>query len=215
MHCTQIRERLLAWQYGDLSPVEQAEVTRHLATCAACREESSAWQEFRGQLGAFTGPAVQVNLSGVYQAAVQRHEQRVGRWRRSAIAIAAVAAVVLIAVGLKLEVRVDASQVVVRWGAPAEILPSMSEPPGPVVIQTQPVAPQVTGEDLALVKNLIRALAQDVRTRDRQQQEALLQMQSRFETLLGRTTEYVAANERDKAALYLTQVRMQKKGDKQ
>ncbi len=214
MHCTQIRERLLAWQYGDLSPVEQAEVTRHLATCAACREESSAWQEFRGQLGAFTGPAVQVNLSGVYQAAVQRHEQRVGRWRRSAIAIAAVAAVVLIAVGLKLEVRVDASQVVVRWGAPAEILP-MSEPPGPVLIQTQPAAPQVTAEDLALVKNLIRALAQDVRTRDRQQQEALLQMQSRFETLLGRTTEYVAANERDKAALYLTQVRMQKKGDKQ
>jgi len=117
-------------------------------------------------------------------------------------------------VGLKLEVRVEASQVVVRWGTPAEILP-MSEPPGPVVIQTQPAAPQVTAEDLALVKNLIRALAQDVRTRDRQQQEALLQMQSRFETLLGRTTEYVAANERDKAALYLTQVRMQKKGDKQ
>src|SRR5437588_11953373 len=109
MNCTQIRERLLAWQYGELSPAEKAKVESHLVTCAACRQESSAWQEFGGKLGAFTGPAVQVDLSGLYREAMQRNERRMRRWRRSAMAAAAVAAIVLIAVGLKMEIRVDAS----------------------------------------------------------------------------------------------------------
>jgi len=222
MNCEQIHERLLAWQYGELPAAEQTEVSNHLAGCAACREELSGWHEFRHQLGAFTGPAVQVDLPGLYQEAVRRSERRARRWRRSGLVAAAVAALVLIAVGLKLEVRVDAAQLVVRWGSPngregegeKEQGPlTATDSPRPATVQAPGAGPQVTAEDLALVKNLIRALAQDVRTRDRQQQEALWQMQARFESFLDQVDKYVAANERDKAAFYTAQFRLQKKGD--
>jgi anti-sigma factor RsiW len=227
MNCEQIRERLLAWQYGELQAAEQTEVAKHLAGCAACREELSGWQEFRHQLGAFTGPAVRVDMPGLYQEAMRRSERRAWRWRRSALVAAAVAALVLIAVGLKLEVRVDAAQLVVRWGngegargrrgegekiqGPLAAADSL----GATVVPGPQAGPQVTAEDLALVKNLVRALAQDVRTRDRQQQKALSQMQARFESFLNQVDKYVAANERDKAAFYTAQFRLQKKGDHQ
>jgi hypothetical protein len=223
MNCKQIRERLLAAQYGELPTEEQALVETHLAECAACRQESAGWQEFRGALGEFTGPAVQVDLPALYRQAVLKNEQRTRRWRRSAIAAAAVAAVVLLAVGLKLQVRVDRTQIAMGWGAGAAVdsptgkiderdsqLRGLgdSSPPG------QGKDAPVSQEDLTLVKNLIRALAQDVRSRDRQQREALLAMQTRIEYLLGQTTEYVAANERDKAVL-AAQFRIQKKGEHQ
>jgi anti-sigma factor RsiW len=213
MNCTQTRERLLALEYGELSPTEQAEVDSHLATCATCQRESAAWREFRGKLGAFTGPVVHVNLATVYQHAMRRHERRVQSWRRTAIAAsAAAAAVVVIVLVLKLEVRVNASQVVVRWGPPEQVLSATTERPAPA-IQTRPGAPQVSAEDLALVKDLVRVLAQDAQNRDRQQQKALLQMEARFETLLRQVDEYVFANERDKAGLYTAQFRLRKKGD--
>jgi hypothetical protein len=221
MNCTQIREKLLAWQYGELSPAEQAEVESHLAACAACRQESSAWQEFRGKLGAFAGPAVQVDLSGLYREAMQRNERRVRRWRRSALAAAAVAAIVLIGVALKLEVRVDATQLVLRWANPPKIEDRISKIEDRSADNRSSIlhppslksAPQVSAEDLQLVKDLVRVLAQEVQTRDRRQQEALFLLQARFETLLGQTYDHVAGNERDVAALYAAQFRLQKKGD--
>ena len=226
MNCEQTHERLLAWQYGELPAGEQTEVAKHLAGCAACREELSGWHEFRHQLGAFTGPAVQVDVPGLYQEAMRRSERRARRWRRSSLVAAAVAALVLIAVGLKLEVRVDAAQLVVRWGSgegergrggegekeQARHLPGTNSARAPIV-QAPEAGSQVTAEDLALVKNLVRALAQDVRTRDRQQQEAFWQMQARFESFLDQVGKYVIANERDKAAFYTAQFRLQKKGD--
>src|SRR5439155_12941055 len=83
----------------------------------------------------------------------------------------------------------------------------------PAAVPAPEAGPQVTAEDLALVKNLVRALAQDVRTRDRQQQEAFWQMQARFESFLDQVGKYVSAQERDKAAFYTAQFRLQKKGD--
>ncbi len=215
MNCTQVRERLLVWQYGELPAAEGAEVEGHLATCAACREELSAWQSFRRRLEAFQGPAVHVDLPRVYQLAVQRHERRVRRWRRTALAVCAAAAVVLIAVGLKLEIRVEASQVVFRWGGPSPVAPQFQEP-APPVVQIQPPLPPVTAEEVLLAKNLVRALAKEVETRDRQQQEALLRLQGRFETflaLLGRTNDRSASNERDVDALYAALFRISKKGE--
>jgi response regulator RpfG family c-di-GMP phosphodiesterase len=76
-------------------------------------------------------------------------------------------------------------------------------------MRTQSRIRQVNGEDLELVTELIRALAKDVQTRDRQQQDALLRFQARFETLLVRA---MASNERDVAALYNAYVRIPKKG---
>jgi hypothetical protein len=213
MNCTQVRERLLAWHYGELSIPERAAVDKHLETCADCRERSLAWREFRRTLDAFNTPAVQVNLPRLYQQAVERHERHVGRWRRAAVAVMAAAAVALVAVGLKLEIRMETSQVVVHWGGPSQGLRQLPEPPpAPAMAQAQPPVPQVNPEDLQLVKDLIRVLAQDIQTRDRRQQEALLRLQAHFETLLGRANDRWAGNERDVAALYAAQFRLDKKG---
>jgi anti-sigma factor RsiW len=226
MNCNQVRDRLLAWQYGELSAGEQAEVEAHLAGCSTCREESSAWRGFRRRLEAFKGPALQIDLPRIYQQAAQRHERRVRRWRRTALAVLGLAAAVLIAVSLKLEIRVEASQVVLGWGGSANTPPQpAAEAGGPLdqiraedlesirawakEMRTQSRIRQVNGEDLELVTELIRALAKDVQTRDRQQQDALLRFQARFETLLVRA---MASNERDVAALYNAYVRIPKKG---
>src|SRR5439155_16243413 len=97
-----------------------------------------------------------------------------------------------------------AAQLVVRWGSgegekeQARHLAGTDSARAPIV-QAPEAGSQVTAEDLGLVKNLVRALAQDIRTRDRQQQEALWQMQARFDSFLDQVGKYVAANERDEA----------------
>ncbi|HEV3204625.1 MAG TPA: zf-HC2 domain-containing protein [Gemmataceae bacterium] len=213
MKCTEIRARLLAWQYGELPAAEGAQVEEHLASCAACREQSLVWQELRRKLDAFRQPAVEVDLPRVYQQAVERQERRVRRWRRGALAVIAAAAAVLLAVALQLEIRVDAAQIVFHWGGPSKVQPQSSEPLAPAMASTQPPVPSVVAEDLQLVKDLIRVLAKEIQTRDRRQQEELLNLQTRFETLLGRAYDHWAGNERDVAALYAAQFRFQKKGE--
>jgi anti-sigma factor RsiW len=215
MNCTHVRERLLAWQYGELSPSEQAEVDKHLAGCAACREELTAWHGVRRRLEAFKAPAVEVDLRRVYQRAALGHEHRFRRWRRTALAVIGVAAAVLIAVGLNLKIRVDASQLIVQWGGSPKTQAEMQEPtPAPHAVQSQPPAQQVTAEDLQLVKDLIRVLAKEVQTRDRRQQEALLRLQARFEAFMSRANDRLVSGQRDLTALYTAYLGVRRKGEK-
>jgi anti-sigma factor RsiW len=216
MNCTDIRDRLLAWQYQELPAAERALVTKHLESCAACQEHSLVWRELSRRLDAFTGPAVAVDLPRLFHQVVQRQEQRARRWRRTALAfVAAVAAVLLIAIGLRLEIRLDGSQVVVRWGDPPPVAPQTPAPPSAsATVPNQFSVPHVDPDDLQLVKDLVRVLAQEIQTRDRQQQQGLLRLQARFEAFLGAIDVRSANNERDVAALYSAQFRITNKGEK-
>jgi anti-sigma factor RsiW len=213
MNCNEIRARLLAAQYGELPDAERGIVERHLAGCAACREESSQWREFRGLLDALRAPAVAVDLPRLYAQAAHRRERSVRRWRRAAWCAVAAAAAALVVVGMKLELRVGPSQVVLHWGGPPAAPPQGPDMP-PATVPTPAAVPRVNSEELQLVKDLVRVLAQEVDTRDRRQQEELLRLQTRFETLLGRAFDRWASNERDVAALYAAQFRFQQKGEK-
>lgn len=65
-------------------------------------------------------PAVPpVDLSTVYAAAAEARERTARRWKRTAAAVAALAAAVLLTVGLtRLEVRAGNGELAVRWGQP-------------------------------------------------------------------------------------------------
>jgi len=149
----------------------------------------------------------------VCQQAVQRQDQRVRWWRRTTVAVTAAAAVVLIVVGLKLELRVDATHIILGWGDSARVPPVNIEPPAPAVAQTQPPIPPAYGEDLQLVKDLVRVLAREIQVRRSEQQEELLRLQTRFETLLAQAYDHLAGNDRDVAALYAAHFRFPKKGE--
>jgi anti-sigma factor RsiW len=206
MNCTQAREALPGLLYGDLPPDETTAVQGHLADCSVCRTEYTALQRLRKALDtAPPVPAVQVDLPRLYQQAGQFQERRLRRWRRAALAAFAAAAVVLLLFGLSLELRVQGHQLVVRWGSPPPEGVTPTPAPQPVrqdVAQVPPSVVLVSEEELRLMKDLIHALAADVKSRDRQQQEALTRLQLRLEALQTLSNRRWADTERTHTVFY-------------
>src|SRR5262249_2661640 len=97
-----------------------------------------------------------------------------------AVALAGVAAVLLLVVALRLEVRVEAHQFVVRWGKPPDVAP-----PPAAVVQTDPKAVRETAEKLQLVNDLIHALAGDGAGRAARRRGAVLCWKGGRERLRG------------------------------
>ncbi|HEV3260016.1 MAG TPA: zf-HC2 domain-containing protein [Gemmataceae bacterium] len=202
-NCDQARQALPGLLYGDLAADEQAAVEKHLQGCPACREDYAALQRVRRLLDTVPAPDVRVDLRGVYAEAARLQDKRLRRWRQAAVACLAAAAAVLIMLGLRLEVRLAAGQVTVRWGAPPE---AVVHAPGPErrpdVARAQPPAGAVTPEEMRLAKELIHALAADIDARDRLQQQALARLQAGLEDLQRQADQQWSATERDVTALY-------------
>src|SRR5262245_17857853 len=113
MKCHEIHELLPLHLYGDLSDAERAAVEAHLAECPACRAELTALSAVRKELDT-PPPALRgVEVASIYRAESERLRRRSRRWRAAA-AIAAITAMALLA--LRLEVRAERGQLVVRWG---------------------------------------------------------------------------------------------------
>ncbi len=204
MDCALIRERLPALLYGDLPAAETTDVERHLAGCPACRAECAALKDVRRLLDAVPAPAIQVDLPQLYGEASRRQEGRLRRWRRTAVALLASAAVLLLVLTLKLEVRLDGQQLVVRWGSPPA-LPAPAERQLPVQVRQDSPAGPAAAEELQLLKELIRALAADVDQRDSQQQQALAQLRGRIDALQRQSQQRWDTTAEDVAALYTAQ----------
>jgi len=216
MHCHDIRAVLPGLLYGDLRPAEALAAQSHLAGCPACQAEFAGLQQVSAMLDKLTLPPVRVDVPRILQEAQAWQERSVRRWRRAALGLGGVAAAVVIVMLLKLEVRVDGQQVVVRWGdvpaaegpprehiAPgsAKNLPAHGNTNGQQ--QARPVPPEVSRADLKLIRELIHALAADVNGRDQQQQESLAELQGQVDRLereaqdrWAATVRYVAANTR-------------------
>jgi hypothetical protein len=148
-----------------------------------------------------------VDLSRLYRRAGDEQTRRLGRWRRAALALTAVAGLLLLAFALRLEVRVEQHQLLLRWGSPREVTVPAPLPAPPVL------AAGVSAEELQLMKDLLHALADDVATREQRQQQAILQLQLRLEALLEQSQQHWSATERDVTALYNAQFGFRPKGE--
>src|SRR5580704_683973 len=112
MNCTDARSLLPGLLYGDLSAGMAAPLREHVAHCPACRQHLAELDAQRRALDDVPTPDVQIDLAQLYRDAADRQARRLRRWRRTALALGAVAAVLLLIFGLRLEVRVEAHQVV-------------------------------------------------------------------------------------------------------
>jgi hypothetical protein len=211
MTCTDARTQLPALLYSDLPPAAADAVRGHLAGCAACRQEYAALQQVRHTLDAVPPPAVQVDLPRLYREAAERQARRARRWRRAALAGLAAAAVLLLAAGLRLQVHLDARQLVVRWGGPGGEPPPHRDAPPPEVAEAG--APDEAEKRLQLMSSLIHALAEDLEARDAQQQQALKRLQDRLDALQFQGNARWGETERNIAALYAAQFGPTRKGE--
>jgi anti-sigma factor RsiW len=212
MNCADARPRLPALLYGDLEAEAARALRQHLAGCPACREEYAGLQQVRHALDTVPVPPVQVDLPHLYQEAARRQAGRLRAWRRAALACGAAAALLLLGFGLRLQVRLEAHQVVLCWGEvpkPAEsVVPPPAVPPaadGPTLAEVE--------QRLQLTSNLIHALAEDLEARDAQQQDSLKRLQDRVDALQVQGGARWNETRRDIAALYAAQFALPKKGE--
>jgi hypothetical protein len=207
MKCTDARAALPLLIYGDASPQEQAALRDHLASCPACRREHEELQGIRRLLDAAPVPHVEVDLARLHETLAKRQTRRLRRWRRVAVALGAIAACLLLVAGFRLEVRLEAGQMVVRWGDPP--------PPAPTPVPPQPL---VHNDDLAteaeaelhVLRELIHALKQDGDDREERLQERLDRLQAHVRILQAQGDRRWSATEQDVTALYL----LTRKGEK-
>jgi anti-sigma factor RsiW len=169
MNCAQVREALPGLLYGHLEGGTAAAVENHLAQCPDCRRERAALQSVRSALDRLPPSVATVDLSQIYREAAERAARQTTRWRRTAVVFAAAAAIlVAVTVAGRVQVRLDAHHLSVRWG-PAETV---------VITPAAPDLPERTGPadaeaHLRLLTELIHGLASDAEGRDRRHQEEL------------------------------------------
>jgi anti-sigma factor RsiW len=202
MSCNPFREQLPLLLYGDL-PAEQAEqLKQHLANCAGCGGEYAALQRLREWLNEVPVPIAQVDVRRIYAVASDRQRRTARRWRYLAAVAACAAAVLLLVAVTRCEVRVSGQQLVLRWGnVPGPATLEADRNVAPAVVQV--VQPPAAMEDqLQLLKELARALAKDVDSRDQKQRQELARLTQRLNDLQRLTNQQRLATDRDVAALY-------------
>jgi hypothetical protein len=203
--------------YGDLTADEAVRVEEHLAACPACRQVSGALAQVRRLLDVVPAPACPaplVDLPRLYREAAERQGRRLRRWRRTALVLGGLAAAVaLLAVGLRLEVRMEGHQVVVRWGTPPTVVEAPPPPPTATPMPERIVgpAPEIE-EQVRILGELVQLLATDMDERDQRHQEELARLQIRLLALQQQSAQWRLATERDVDALYVAQFGQPKKG---
>ena len=212
MNCTQAQDQLPGLLYGDLRSEDKAALEEHLAGCSTCRREYAALSGVRKLLDRVPAPDIRLDLAALYRQAADRQARRVRFWRSTAIAsCGAAAALVAIALLLRMEFRLESHQLVLRWGSGSA---GATETPFPEkLVQARPASPQ-TEEQLRLLSQLIHALADTVETRDLRQQQEFIQLRAELADLQRRTAQWRRDTERDVGALYTAQLISLKKGDK-
>lgn len=210
MNCTDVRAALPLLIYGETSP-EDAALRDHLATCPHCRREQEALMGIRRSLDDVAVPRIAVDLPRLHRELVERQVRRARRWRRIALTLGTVAALLLLAIGLRLEIRLDASQLVVRWGnspsSGTDIPPVMSlarRDPSP------PVPPESRATELRVLSDLIHALKQDADASDQYTSNRLDRLEKHVRALQSQSDLRWSATEENVAALYL----LSRKGEK-
>jgi hypothetical protein len=124
------------------------------------------------------------------------------------------AAVLVVTMLFRLEVRADARQVVIRWGAPAELPKSPIAPLDVRPAVASRSLSEIQGE-LDILSELIQGLTEQQEVRDRQSAQDLVWFRAQFDELRRQTVQHWMATERDVAALCSTQLNQTPKGGSQ
>ena len=202
MTCVEVHLLLPGHVYGDLPADEARDVVGHLRTCPACRAEVAALTRTRSALDATPTPPVRVDVPALFAAVADR---RVRHWRRLALAGAALAAGLLVVLGLRLHVTVGNGQVVIAWREASR----ERERPEVFVENKTPVAHAPGSPDLEdrvrLLQELTRALATDIESRDRQRGAEIDAVRARVDAVQQYTARQWADAERWVNALYVAQ----------
>jgi hypothetical protein len=211
MKCTDVRAALPLLIYREETP-QDAAVREHLANCPACRREYETLEGVRRLLNVAPAPHVAVDLHELHRSLAERQLRRERRWRRVALALGTLAAVLVLAFCLRLEVRHEANQLVVRWGD-APNIGGTGVPP----VQTHarrdagPTVPSESIEaELRVLSDLIHALKQDADERDQRFADRLARLQQHVRALQSQSDLRWDTTEKDVAALYL----LTRKGEK-
>jgi hypothetical protein len=151
---------------------------------------------------------VSIDLARLYRQAAAQDQRRTRRWRRTAILVCgAAAAVVALVIGLRLEVHLEAHQVVVRWAnipAPPEMPPTPA-PQAPTVKTPELLASASMQEQVEVLSELVQG-----------QHEELIRLQTQLDELnrqMAAGTQRWLTTERDVAALSTTQALSPAKGN--
>jgi hypothetical protein len=216
MNCADVRLRLPALLYGDLPPGEADEVRQHLGRCDRCRDEHASLSRVRRLLDEVPAPAVTVDLPQLYREAAEQQARRLRRWRRVACAsLAAAAAVVLALLLSRAELRLDANQVVLRWGAAAaapEPLPPAPRPEPPVIAVAQTTPTAEIEQELRLLSEVVQTLSDDADSRDEQRRHEIARLRAQVSALQRQLADLRLATDKDVAALYSAQLSEKVKG---
>jgi hypothetical protein len=193
MTCESVRHLLPLFVYDDLPSDESLQIARHLADCAACQGDNAALQQTKAALDATASPTVAIDVPTMMRSEVRTAANSSQRWRRIAMAVGAMAAGLLLAFALQVEVRAGNGQFTIAWKQ-SRIDPE----PG-----TRSPAPELE-ERLQLVREITHALAADVADRDERQQLAVARLQAEIDQLQQVSAERWRAAERDMSVLYRT-----------
>ncbi len=212
MNCPDARNELAALLYGELDARQLSAIRQHAAECPKCRTEIEGLEHARKLLDAASPPpAVHVDAAAILRSEAERQLLRLRRWRRWTLAASAAAAALLVlAVGFKLELRVEAHQLVLRWGAPP-------------VSEAAPVQaaafPQVTADSdaamqaqLVTLTRLAQGLIETTGDRDAKHRKELQQLRDGLRDLERQAGLRLRAIDRDVTALYAAVFGVNKKG---
>ena len=209
MNCPEVRAALPLLIYGEANP-QNAALREHLTRCADCRREQQALESVRRMLDEAPVPRIEVDLRRLYQSLADRQARRLRRWRRVALVFGAVAAVLLLAIGLRVEVRLQSGQMLVRWGDPPPAPPVGPAGKPDAAVAESPAGKPDLREDLRVLSDLIHALKQDADDRDQHFDERLDRLQKHVLALQSQADLRWDATEHDVAALYI----LTRKGEK-
>jgi anti-sigma factor RsiW len=214
MNCSRTRVCLGEFVHGGLTPANRKQLEVHLQSCAACRAECTALQQVGRLLDRLPAPETQVDLARLYRDAAEAQQRRMRRWRRVAVTLGiAAAGALLLALGLRCEVHLEAHQLVVRWGTPT---PAAAPPlPRAPVIEERlagGISPEVE-ERLRMLGELVETLAAEGEARDRRQREELVRLKVRLHELHQEAATWHAIVDRDVSALYGVQFPPKRKGE--
>jgi len=192
MNCTQARTLLPEFLYEDLPAADREQLQEHLAQCPECRNECASLQEVQQSLRQVSAPDVSVNLPLLY-GRVAEHQARVGRrWRKFALAVGGLAAAVMVALVLRVEIRLGAEQVVIRWATSAKPIEQTGnpKPENSGLAQSDLTSSPASEAELQPLRGVIHLLAEDldrlsreVETRDSRQQQRLARLQEQLAQL--------------------------------